>query len=120
MSNDYAKLIDQAVTKICVATGKTRQEIAVELGYTPTYISGVINRGGNKKFYDTLLLTYAEYLNALPIPDAVNEYEQALLKTLLEDYIKLKAKVTNRSVEDIAEELDKNTELTLRSIKHKK
>lgn len=114
---DYAKAIDAAVTKVSVATGMTRAEIAVDLGYTPTYISGAINRGGNKKLLDAIQTKYAAILQENTAPTAIDQYEQALLKAMVTDYIKLKAQITKRSVDEIADELDQNTKLILRDMK---
>lgn len=116
MSVDYAKQIEEAVVKVCVATGKTRAELAQEMGYTPTYISSAINRGGNKKLLDTIKQKYAFVFNEKKVP-AVDHYEQALLKALVTDYIKLKSQLTKKSVDDIADELDQNTKLILRELK---
>lgn len=118
MSNDYAKLIDEAVKKVCVATGMTRAEMAKDMGYTPTYLSAAINRGGNKMLLDKINAKYAEYLQPFSAPPpAVDQYEQALIKALVTDYIKLKAQITKKSVDEIADELDQNTKLILRDLK---
>lgn len=114
---DYKSEIEAAVTKIEVATGKSRGDIAEELGYTPTYISTAISRGGNKKLLDKIKEKYSNVFaesKSISEPDLT---DQALLKALLTDYIKLKAQITKRSVTEVADELEENTMLILRELK---
>lgn len=116
MSEDYKKLIEEAVTKIMLATGKTQADIATELGYGKTYISVVKGREGNKKFYDMLVNKYQYVFSGKTIPAPGNE-DQALLKALMEDYIRLKSQVTGKSVDEISDELEKNTKIILRGLR---
>lgn len=116
MTVDYAKEIESIVTRIEVATGKTRGIIAEELGYTATYITTAISRGGNKKLLEKINAKYADVLNDTPAPTKIDQYEIALLKAFLADYIKFKASVTKMSVEDIAAEIDQNTRIALMNI----
>lgn len=116
MSKDYKKLIEEAVTKIMGSTGKTQADIATELGYGKTYISVVKGREGNKKFYDMLVNKYQNILLGNSIPPPGNA-DQALLKALLEDYIRLKAQVTGKSVDDISDEIEQNTKIILRGLR---
>lgn len=115
---DYAKAIEEAVTRVELATGKNQGEISVDLGYAANYISLAIGRGGTKKLLDKIHAKYAEYLQPFSAPPpAVDQYEQALIKALVTDYIKLKASITKKSVDEIADELDQNTKLILRDMK---
>ena len=115
---DYAKVIEEAVTRIELATGMNQGEISKDLGYAANYISLAIGRGGTKKLIDKLQAKYPDILGLqIAPPPAIDQYEQALLKAVVTDYIKLKAQITKRSVDEIAEELDQNTKLILRDIK---
>lgn len=120
MSVDYAKQIDDAVTKVSVAKGINRGQIAQDLGYTPTYISSAIKRGGNKKLLDKIKEKYSDVFATKSEPVSISKpdhYDQAVLKALIQDYLKLKAQVTKKSIDELADELDQNTRLILRDLK---
>ncbi len=125
MSKDYRKDIENLLFDIKVKTGLKDKDIAKRLNYNPSYFSRIISEGGNETMYKKLKILSEDGINnsatdkqnkqhKIERPD---QFEQALLKTLLTDYIKLKSQLTKRSVEDIAEELDQNTKLTLRELK---
>lgn len=105
------------MAKIELATGKNQGTISKELGYADNYISISIGRGGTKKLLDKLQLMYADVLHETPAPPAIDAYEQALLKALVTEFIKLKHQVTKKPVDEIADELDQNTKLILRDLK---
>lgn len=103
--------------QIQVVTGMNQGDVAVELGYTPTYLSTALGRGGNKKLLEKIKHKYASILSEQIRPSDPDLTDQALLKALLTDYIKLKAQLTKRSVTEVADELDQNTKLILRDLK---
>lgn len=114
---DYKKDIETALLQIQVATGMNQGDVARDLGYTQTYLSTAIGRGGNKKLLEKIKHKYASILSEKIIPQAPDLTDQAILKALLTDYIKLKAQLTKRSVTEVADELDQNTKLILRDLK---
>ena len=116
MSEDYKKEIEAAVLLIELNTRKTRAEIARELGYSDTYISTALNRGGTKKLLDRIKHKYDYVFSGKTIPSPGNA-DQALLKALMEDYIRLKSQVTGQSVDEISDELEKNTKIILRGLR---
>lgn len=91
-------------------------DVARDMGYTQTYLSTAIGRGGNKKLLEKIKQKYVSVLNENNHPSKPDLMDQAVLKALLTDYIKLKAQVTKRSVTDVADELDQNTKLILRDL----
>lgn len=91
-------------------------DISKDMGYAANYLSTAMGRGGNKKLLEKIKQKYAFVINENKVP-AVDHYEQALLKALVTDYIKLKSQLTKKSVDDIADELDQNTKLILRELK---
>lgn len=116
MSVDYAKEIENLILEIEIATGMNQGEISKDMGYASNYISTAIGRGGNKKLLEKIKQKYSSILNTEKV-QPVDQYEQALLKALMTDYIKLKAQLTKKSVTEIADELDQNTKLILREMK---
>jgi len=116
MSKDYKKEIESLLIQIEVATGMNQGEISRHMGYASNYLSTAMGRGGNKKLIEKIKQKYAAVLDGIKILSKPDKYEQALLKTLLTDYIKFKSQMTNKSVEDIADEIDENTKLTLRDL----
>lgn len=113
---DYAKEIEQLLLEIEIATGMNQGEISKDLGYAANYLSTAIGRGGNKKLLEKIKQKYAFAFNEKKVTP-VDQYEQAMLKALITDYIKLKAQLTKRSIDEIADELDQNTKLILRDLK---
>lgn len=91
-------------------------DISKDMGYTASYLSTALGRGGNKKLVEKIKQKYASVLSEKINITKPDHTDQALLKALLQDYIKLKAQITKRSVTDIAEELDQNTKLILRDM----
>lgn len=102
--------------QIEVATGMNQGDISKDMGYAANYLSTAMGRGGNAKLLEKIKQKYAFVFNEKKVP-AVDHYEQALLKALVTDYIKLKSQLTKKSVDDIADELDQNTKLILRELK---
>lgn len=113
---DLTAEINHIVTRIEVLTGKNRSDISEELGYGQNYISTSLGRGGTLKLLEKLKIKYGHLLQPEKPAPATDQHEQALLKALLNDYIKLKSRITNQSVQDIAEEIDQNKTLILRDL----
>ena len=114
---DYKKEIETALVQIQLATGMNQGDVARDMGYTQTYLSTAIGRGGNKKLLEKIKQKYALILSENKAPQPPDLTDQAVLKALLTDYIKLKAQLTKRSVTEVADELDQNTKLILRDLK---
>lgn len=102
--------------EIEIGTGMNQGEISKDMGYAANYLSTAIGRGGNKKLLERLKQKYAFVFNKEKV-EPINHTEQALLKALVTDYIKLKAQLTKRSIDDVADELEQNTKLILRDLK---
>jgi hypothetical protein len=113
---DYKSEIETLLLSIELATGMNQGEISKDMGYAANYLSTAMGRGGNKKLVEKIKQKYASVLNQKINISKPDHTDQAVLKALLTDYIKLKAQLTKRSVTDIAEELDQNTKLFLRDL----
>jgi hypothetical protein len=117
MSESYSKDIENLLVTIEIATGMNQGEISKDMGYAANYLSTAIGRGGNKKLLEKIKQKYASILSENKKPSEPDLADQAVLKALLTDYIKLKAQLTKRSVNEVADELDQNTKLILRELK---
>ena len=114
---NYSKEIEELLLTIQVATGMNQGEISKDMGYAANYLSTAIGRGGNKKLVEKIKQKYDLILSGNKAPQPPDLTDQAVLKALLTDYIKLKAQLTKRSVTEVADELDQNTKLILRDLK---
>lgn len=56
------------------------------------------------------------YTDFVSIPDKIGREEQAMLKVLVVDHLKLKAQVTGRQMEDLIKEFDQDTRLAYRGL----
>ena len=63
---DNKENLREIVDLIKEKTGKTQQDIAVEMGYKRNYISEILSPKGvvTEKFYNALKLRFSELLNA--------------------------------------------------------
>lgn len=112
----YKREIEELLLLVEVATGMKQGEISKDMGYGASYLSTAIGRGGNKKLLEKIKQKYESVLSKKLDIKKPDHTDQALLKALLQDYIKLKAQITKRSINDIAEELEQNTKLILREL----
>jgi len=122
--SDRRTLVQDMLMHIKLKTGMNNEGIAKKMRYNSSYLSRIINEGVTDVFYKKLNSIFEKELqdfktmqvNFAQQIQKPDKYEQALLKTLLTDYIKFKSQMTNKSVEDIADEIDQNTKLTLRDL----
>lgn len=112
----YKREIEDLLLLVEVATGMNQGAISKDMGYGASYLSTAIGRGGNKKLLEKIKQKYSNVLSEKIDIKKPDHTDQALLKALLQDYIKLKSQITKRSVTDIAEELEQNTKLILRDL----
>jgi hypothetical protein len=95
-----------------------RKEIEAEFEYNPNYISQALSRGGNQK----LLVNLRKLKNRLqdeqkikkpaPAGDKINR-ERALIKVLLHEVARLKAKDEGITFQDALDKLKQSTSLVL-------
>ena len=117
-SQENSQKVKDMILSIQVSTGMNNEGIAKMMGYNRSYISRILKEGVPDSFIKRFEIVFADELaknraNKVAKPDLT---DQALLKALLNDYIKLKALITKMKVEDIADELEQSTKLILRDM----
>lgn len=121
MTNETrAQLLKDMLMHVKLKTSEKNSSIAGKLNCSSGYLSKMLTEGVPEVFLNKFTAVFADQLadfgkNKYKIskPDLT---DQALLKALLNDYIKLKAMITKMKVEDIADELDQSTKLILRDM----
>jgi hypothetical protein len=99
-----------------------RKEIEREFEYNPNYISQALSRGGNQKLLLNLRKLKAHLVNdkdkvvkPAPAGDKLNR-ERALLKVLLHEVARLKAKDEGITFADALAQLKQSTNLVLEDL----
>lgn len=116
MGIDVGKLIDSIARKRQV----NQEDLAEMVGLNRTVFSRY-----KKQRPEELLSRLQEYFPAEvkdyktamgAVPDKDIKFEQATLKALITDYLKLKAQLTKRPIEEIIEDFDRDTKLIYRDL----
>lgn len=116
--NERKAAFKDMLVHVKLKTGVNNDVIAKKLKYSTSYLSKVLTEGVPEVLIKKFEKVFEEELRdfrgiKFTKPDHT---DQAILKALLTDYIKLKAQITKRKVEDVAEELEQNTKLILRDL----
>lgn len=109
---DYKKEIEKLLNDL-KSKGIDREKVEKDIGMSKNYIDQALSRGGNKSFF----MKIQAYFKTQNFDEGTDLTDQASMKVVIANMIKLQSKVFGRTIEDCSEEFERDTTLALNDLK---